>query len=263
MPARTWCAFVVLGLVASIGVLSARPARPAVSIALPYKVDPPGTRYQRTQRAEMVFVRTEDGVTTRSTRNKEERKTVEVLASGPDANRKARVTFAAYTSSDGTNAAPMLGHAYLLERIDGKLEIARADGKALGREELAVVRDANERFGKPDQFAQAIAGLELRAGERTVVPADRLVGWEQFPMPVEAALTLLHVKAGRATLDVGLRGDDPAKQRRIDLSGQAIVEVATGRLLSLTVEGTFAMSDGVTGTLKNHQTTTYGSTRGR
>lgn len=165
-------------------------------------------------------------------------KSITILASGKDAVTKAKVTYSELTTPDGPGT-DAIGPTYVLALDGGKLSIARADGKPLGEHERRLVEKENNRFGKPDVFAKALSGIAFAKGRRTRIPAQELAGWESFPQPIDAALTLIGTKGPNARFKVELSGGDPNGQR-MSLTGTATIERATGEVLSLVGDGTFS-----------------------
>ncbi len=165
-------------------------------------------------------------------------KSIKIVASGKDAVTKAKVTYSELTTPEGPGT-DAIGPTYVLALDGGKLSITRADGKPLGDNERRLVEKENKRFGKPDVFAKALAGLAFEKGRRTVIPAKELADWESFPQPIDAALTLIETKGPNARFKVELKGGQPDGQR-MSLTGTATIERATGEVLSLVGDGTFS-----------------------
>lgn len=229
------CAFALICL------LCAGPAF-ADTVKLPHRVRPAGMACDEAKTFDMKVTakgRTMD-VTTRI------RKHIAVVASGAEAVTKAKVSYSELTTPEGVGTGA-IGPTYELT-FDGKgVSIARADGKPLEAAERRLVEKDNKRFGKPDEFGKALAGLAFEKGKRTVIPPALLASWDAFPQPVDAALTLTETRASDAQFKLELKAGDPNGER-IELGGTVLVERATGEPLSLVGDGTFA-AKGATGTV--------------
>ncbi len=175
------------------------------------------------------------------------RKNIVVVASSKDAVTKAKVTYSELVTPQGPGA-DAIGPTYALAFDGTKRSITRTDGKPLGATERALLEKENKRFGEPDVFAKALAGVAFEKGRRTVIPANQLAKWESFPQPGDAALTLTETRGPNAQFKVELNAGDPNGER-IALTGTATVERATGEVLSLIGDGTFS-AKGVSGKMR-------------
>jgi len=178
-------------------------------------------------------------------------KTIEILAVGPTAVSKAKVTYTAYGKGDA-----IVGQSYLVAFDKGTVKLARADGKPLSPEEEKLLAKDNKRFGKPDVFAEALVGIAFEKGKKTVIPAEKLATWEEFPQPIAASMTLLERKGATATFTVQLKAGSPGGQQ-LSLKGTAVLDIATGRVLSLDGDGVFSDAK-VTGTIHTASTEACG-----
>jgi hypothetical protein len=178
-------------------------------------------------------------------------KTIEILAVGPTAVSKAKVTYTAYGKGDA-----IVGQSYLVTFDNGAVKLARADGKPLSPAEQKLLEKDNKRFGKPDVFAEALVGIAFEKGKKTVIPADKLAAWEEFPQPIAATMTLLDRKGATATFTVEIKAGSAGGQQ-LALKGKAILDIATGRVLSLDGDGTFSDAK-VTGTIHTAATEACG-----
>jgi hypothetical protein len=174
-------------------------------------------------------------------------KTIEILAVGTNAVSKAKVTYTAFGKGDA-----IVGQTYVVTFDKGAVKLARADGKPLSPDEQKLLEKDNKRFGKPDVFAEALVGIPFEKGQKTVIPPEKLASWEEFPQPIAASMTLLERKGATGTFTVQIKAGSPGGQQ-LSLKGTAILDIATGRVLSLDGDGVFSDAK-VTGTI--HTTST-------
>jgi len=209
----------------------------AEPVKLAHKVEPVGA----TCMEDKLYVMTATANGRAIEQTKHVTKTFEVLATANGAVSKAKVTYTAYTGGDA-----VIAKTYVLTFDSGSLYVGRADGKHPDATETALVSKDNKRFGKSDVFADALVGIPFERGKRTTVPSDKLTQWEDFPQPVNAALTLTDVRGADSTFKLELDAGTDASGQKLAITGTAIVERATGLLRSLDGEGTFT-AKGATG----------------
>jgi hypothetical protein len=164
------------------------------------------------------------------------RKQVTVVASDRNAVTAAKIRYREYTSSEDLET-DVVGPTYSLSFDGRKLSVERADGRPMRPDELRLVEQDNNAFGKPGE----LAGMSFDKGRRTVFPADRLGSWaEAFPEPAEAALTLTETRGPNAHFKLELQAGDPEADH-MSLLGEMVAERATGAWISLAASGTFSM----------------------
>jgi len=211
----------------------------AEPVKLGHQVEPVGT----TCMEDKIFAATATANGRSAEQKKHVTKTIEVLATANGAVSKAKVTYTGYTGGDA-----VIAKTYVLAFDGGTLTIARADNKPVEATERALVEKDNQRFGKPDVFAEALVGIPFERGKRTTVPSDKLAQWEDFPQPVKAALTLSDMRGADSVFKLELEAGTDASGQKLAITGTAVVERTSGLVRSLDGGGTF-IAKGATGTV--------------
>ena len=249
---------------------AAKPAAAAPGDTITFKMTVPavGTSWSEEKTQEMSLTIDAGGKTMPMTGTKIEKKQVTVLAASADAVTKAKISYDVseeemMAGKSRKAPTPHDDKTYVLDATGGKLQVTVDGGGAPSAEEIAAIEDAEERFGKPDKMSKLIDGMTFEKGKTVELPADQisdLMGTDEEMKVNKMTLTYTGVSGSDPVFDMvlGMGGEKDGMKIEIDVKGTATVDLATGELLAMTLEGPITMSGKAkaTGTMKMSGTRT-------
>lgn len=237
------------------------------SAVVRYRVPAPGSAWLEDEHIQMAFlVRAPDGSDLPVQRVKRIRRRVEVFGAGPRIVTRARIAYLEHSVierralAERRRPSPIEGKRYVLDAVDGAIEVTGDGGAPASPEETAAVRAEDRRFGRPETLAMVIAGLRYRAGEPVAVPPA--VAARLFPGDLEVAemaLTLIapgapgaDARFARFALRLAMRGHGAGVDTRADIAGTLRVDVDTAQPLEMKLVGPVHLSGAIvaSGTLE-------------
>jgi len=179
--------------------------------------------------------------------------TLEVLAVDA-AGLKTKVKLA-YTSLKETESmggkskdkpSPTAGKTYIAWLEGGEIKVTREDGSAPSAEEIEEVADDQKHLGFADPMDLVIAGRAWKTGEKVVFTEEELakINVPRGTSPKKEKLTAMQLTLagvdGNAAAFEMVMGMDIMSEKgtmKVTLNGKVVVDVTSGRLLTLAGTG--------------------------
>lgn len=248
--------------IAAVVLLIAAPAAAKGPITITQKAPPAGTKFTESGDLNVdmkVAIKFGQKNIKQSFASKAKKvKEVEVLASEGETITKAKVTYKIHKETKtqsgkppASSEKPFVGKSYILERKGEELVVTDAQGQAPPADELAAVKDDNERFGKPDimlsQFPDKFEpGQTIDVGPEL---AKDMLGGKDENMKVEkATITFKKTKkvggkeAAIFNMDFVIGGGDGPMSMSMKLKGEAVMFLDGGWPLSINLKGPIALT---------------------
>lgn len=161
-------------------------------------------------------------------------------------NRKTVITEDKIPENKKSEPSPVLGRTYVVSAQNGVVKITDQFGLKPSNDELDIVQNDYEGFGKPDSFLELFRNKTIQPGERVQMPGTLAEGIftdaEHRQVKVDnATFVLKNVRQNTAIFDTALKmqwNQDANTSIKMNVAGETVVSIQNSRMLSSTLNGT-------------------------
>lgn len=217
-----------------------------------------GAKWSEEKVQVMTLKINEKGGVTELVREGTEKKQVEVLALTGNVVTKAKVAYDIVEKQTVGGKiqempSPVTGKTYVLDASNGKLAITTDAGAKPSADEIVAIEKDEDNFGKPDRMQALLDGKTFKKGETVDFPADQIkgvMGDAGGRTVTKMSLTYTGNEGTDPAFDwvVAFVQEDRGMKIVSEATGKVVVDVASGELLSMTVEGPIEMTGKATAT---------------